>query len=218
MHLHWVLPPEARHLVAVSATLTVIVPPAVSELYFWALQASFVDARGQRTGAAHLGLQWHPGHPGSTAANWGGYRTGGGELSGTQARLPSARGNPNTRDFVWEPGRPYRLRIDAAGPGEWRGSIDGVELRRLHGGGSGLAGPVVWSEVFARCDDPPVVVRWTDFEADTADGTLMRPTGVRFTYQASVDGGCDNTTARPDPETGGWVQVTNAVREVPASR
>lgn len=211
MHLRWVLPPVAD-VVDVSATLEIVDPPAVPHLYFWALQASFSD-QGRHLGAGHLGLQWYAAHPGSTAANWGGYRAGGGELTGTPSPLASATGNPNTRDFAWEPRRPYVLRIAAAGDGRWRGTIDGVAIRDLDGGGASLGDVVVWSEVFARCDDPTVAVRWSGFEARTAAGDVVRPTAVVTSYQHRRDGGCDNTTARPDGDA--ILQLTNTRREVP---
>ncbi|HNE38225.1 MAG TPA: hypothetical protein PKZ82_17065, partial [Microthrixaceae bacterium] len=94
LHLRWDLDdrPGCRE---VSVTLEVLQPPTVDRLYFWALQADFAtgDAGRRPAGGAHLGLQWHPQHPGSTAVNWGGYRPGGGELSGTVSALPSALGN-----------------------------------------------------------------------------------------------------------------------------
>jgi hypothetical protein len=211
MHLSWVLPPGVGPLIAVAATLTVVEPPVVPRLYFWAIQASFGD-RGRHLGAAHLGLQWHPQHPGSTAANWGGYAAAGGELRGTESLLPSACRNPNTRDFTWAPRRPYRLRISAAGDGAWAGTVAGTELRRLLAGGNELSGVVVWSEVFARCDDPSVVVRWSDFEATTAAGDTVRPVAVRTNYQTHANGGCANTTARGDG--GGILQITNTPREI----
>ena len=142
-------------------------------LYFWALQASFVD-RGRDGGAGHLGLQWHPDHPGSTAVNWGGYDATGRELSGSAATLPSALDNPNTRDLAWSPGVAYRLGIRRVTEAEsaaggvpdglvaWRGEVTDLSsgittvVRDLWAAGSGLAAPVVWSEVFAACDDPAV--------------------------------------------------------------
>src|SRR5436190_306010 len=79
MHLWW--EPGPRSLREVAVTLEVVEPPVVDELYFWALQVSFVDG-DRHVGGAHLGLQWYSPHPGSTAVNWGGYRDAGGELDG----------------------------------------------------------------------------------------------------------------------------------------
>ncbi len=206
MHLHW--DPAPPPCLEVAATLEVVEPPVVRSLYFWALQASFVD-RGRRVGGAHLGLQWYDRHPGSTAVNWGGYRDGAGELDGEASLLPSATGNPNTRDYAWRPNTRYRLRIAGDGDGWWTGSItdlsSGAEtiVRRLHGGGDALASPVVWSEVFARCDDPSVVVRWSELSP--------APQSLRPTYQSHVDGGCANTSSSRDRD--GWVQRTNVERQ-----
>lgn len=218
-HLGWVLP-ASDPLVEVTATLTVLVPPAVDRLYFWALQASFHDGRRSR-GAAHLGLQWCPGHPGSAAVNWGGYGEDGAELGGTESALPSGRRNVNTRDYPWRPERPYRLRIHAApGGAGWRGEVtdtatgDATTVRDLHAPGPYLAGPVVWSEVFARCDDPSVIVRWSDMAGRTAAGAVVPAAAVRLSFQARADGGCDNTDV--DVEDGAVLQVTNAVRRHPA--
>jgi hypothetical protein len=212
-HLRWGGLPPAAPIVEVAATLEVVVPPAVPELYFWALQASFLDG-GRERGGAHLGLQWYPVHPGSTAVNWGGYDRRGRVLPGTSSPLPSATGNPNTRDWTWSPGTPVRLVVRAAGPGEWAGLVDGTEVRRLRCGGDRLGHPMVWSEVFARCDDPAVAVRWSRFEATTADGTVLRPDRGLVTYQSGVEGGCTNTTVLADGD--GVLQVTAARREVPA--
>jgi hypothetical protein len=196
-HLWWT--PRRGAAVAVSAVLEVVEPPTVAHLYFWALQATFVDRRGRSVGAAHLGLQWHAGHPGGTAVNWGGYRSdGSGELDGDESGLPSATGNRNTRDFAWRPRTPYRLRITPAGRGEVTDVSSGVTtvVRRLHVPGAvALEHPVVWSEVFARCDDPPAAVQWSDLEPP--------PSATRVTYQSYEDGGCTNTV-------GGFVQRTGA--------
>jgi hypothetical protein len=207
LHLHWDPPPRPTR--AVSAVLEIVEPPVVDHLYFWALQASFVD-RGRRIGGAHLGLQWYDRHPGRTAVNWGGYRDGAGELDGDTSALPSATRNPNTRDFVWHARTPYRLTISGDGDGWWTGAVTDMStdrttvVRRLHAPGSTeLANPVVWSEVFARCDDPRVTVRWSDLQP--------APSTLRPTYQSHADGGCANTWSRPD-ERGGWLQSTNHTR------
>ena len=83
-HLGWAVdpPPPGRAWVAAEAVLEVLVAPGVPALSFWALQVSFHE-RGRAGGAGHLGLQWHDGHPGSTAVNWGGYGPTGTELDGS---------------------------------------------------------------------------------------------------------------------------------------
>ncbi len=213
-HLRWGGLPGDAVLVSAAATLEVLVPPAVEELYFWALQVSFTGG-ARRTGGAHLGLQWHPAHPGARAVNWGGYAEGGGELTGSPSPWPSATGNPNTRDLAWRTGHPHRLVV-AAGerPGAWVGAVDGAAVRELDGGGDRLGEVMVWSEVFARCDDPSVVVRWSGFEAVDVAGQRHRPDRVTLTYQATVDGGCDNTDVLLDGD--GVLQVTNRPRSTPA--
>jgi hypothetical protein len=206
MHLWW--DGHADEVVAASVTLTVVERPPWDDLCFWALQASFTDST-RSYGAAHLGLQWYSRHPGSTAVNFGGYRDGGGELSGSESRLPSATGNPNTRDFSWEPGRGYRLAIalGADGPGTWTGLLDDVVIRTLSCPGDRLAGFVVWTECFAPCDAAPSTVRWSDPSLALASGATLRPSLYRATYQSVTDGGCATGSARP-ASGGGVLQVT----------
>jgi len=208
-HLIWEMP-RSGPITAVSAVLTIVEPPRVNRLYFWALQAGFSEGNTP-TGGGHLGLQWHPGYPGSTAVNWGGYRAsgrGGGELDGSISDLPSSLGNANTRDFTWRAGTPYRLRITGVPdrPGAWIGTVEDLDqsrltvVRELWAGGNRLADPMVWSEVFADCDHPPVAAQWSSFSAETASGHEVQPVAVRTNYQAYEAGGCDNTN----------VVVTNA--------
>lgn len=233
LHLRWDLDdrPGCRE---VSVTLEVLQPPTVDRLYFWALQADFAtgDAGRRPAGGAHLGLQWHPQHPGSTAANWGGYRPGGGELSGTVSALPSALGNPNTRDMRWRPGEPYRLTIarvepirvelirsEPTGPVRWRGSVTDSSgtttvVRDLFVEGDRIAGVVMWSEVFARCEHPSVGVRWSDPTAVTVDGRVVPIPRVSVNYQSHADGGCANTDSRPDAVgVAQWTAVTRTVAQ-----
>jgi hypothetical protein len=210
LHLRWDWGPTPPELVEIGADLTVVEPPrgaAADHLHFWALQASFSGG-----GAAPVGLQHHPAHPGRTAANWGGYANGT-ELTGTESRLPSARGNPNTRDFPWEPGRTYRLGIRRGDTG-WAGTVDGFVLRELHAAGDRVLDAVVWSEVFARCDDPSAAVRWSGFVGGTAAGGTVRPRAVAVNYQRVDAGGCSNTSSDPDG-SGGFVQRTNTRRTTP---
>jgi hypothetical protein len=214
-HLGWQLPPDAGHLVSTSVTVEVLTPPVVDHLYFWALQVAFPGA-----GAAHLGLQWNHRHPGFGAVNWGGYATDGSLLAGTESPLPSTPADLNTRDYPWEAGRPYRLGVHRTGEGEWRGEITDVAtggaatVRDLSAGASFLADPMVWSEVFARCDDPTVTVRWADFEVVTERGDRFAPTALAVNYQCHADGGCANTTSVLD-HRGGALQVTSTERSTP---
>ena len=215
-HARWAMPPV--RLRAVSAVFEVTQPPADPSLYFWALQATFVDG-SQPCGAGHLGLQHHPSYPGNGAINWGGYHAtnvGGGELSGTGSSLSSTLGNPNTFDYPWRVGRRYRLQIAGAGEGNWRGSVTDqatdstLIVRDLHVNADHLTQPIVWSEVFADCDASPVEVRWSDLAAATFDGDLVRPSALSLSYQREADGGCSNTSTIVRD---GWlVQRTNGER------
>ncbi len=244
-HLRWHLDDHAvAPIRSASVVLEVVGPPRVPRLYFWALQVDVADAHGRRAGGAHLGLQWHPDHPGSTAVNWGGYDQDGTVLHGSDSALPSALHNPHTRDFAWESGRPYRLTVEPAPPEDqpgteragsvltaWRGSVTDLDtgertvVRDLYAWGDRITGVIMWSEVFARCDDPQVAVRWSDAGVATATGEELRPRGFGVNYQSDPDGGCANTTSVPDsgfradgalhePGRGGFgiVQVTHAER------
>ena len=220
-HLRWLMDGGAEPLAEVSAVLEVVDPPTVDRLYFWALQVSFVDA-GRQLGGAHIGLQWNRRHPGNGAVNWGGYGASGQILAGSGSPLPSRPNDPNTRDYPWEPRRAYCLRVSAT-PGEtgaWRGEVtdlgsgETTVVRDLHGGGGHLVAPLVWSEVFARCEHPSVAVRWSELQARTPAGELRTPHALAVNYEARAAGGCDNTTSLADGP-GAVLQVTNAERQVP---
>lgn len=176
-----------------SVDLVVVRPPAVDELYFWALQVTFEDGAG-----AHVGLQWLPGT--GPAANWGGYEAGGRELAGSPPG--------NTHPYAWVVGRPYSLSV-LRGSSGWVGRVsDGAGLvfeRELFVGGRTLSSPMVWSEVFARCDHPSVMVRWSSLRVDGLD--VGR---VRANYQAD---GCTNTDSSVDGD--GFVQTTCVGRATP---
>ena len=201
-------------VVAASVTLEVLQQPAVDRLYFWALQASFGD--GRRTyGAAHAGLQWNPNHPERKAVNWGGYGDVGdveSVLPGSESPLPSTPDDPNTRDYPWQEGWPYRLRI-ARGEHGWRADVTDLVsgrvqlIRELHAGGDRLVGLAVWSEVFCSCHDPTAVVRWSALTAERADGTLVHPPSVGVTFPRE---GCPNTDSVADAV--GILQVSHTPR------
>lgn len=218
-HLWWVLAPDHPPLVEVAATLTVVEPPTVERLYFWALQASFAGD-GTCGGAAHLGLQWNPRHPGCRAVNWGGYAATHDVtsiLEGSPSPLPSTPDDPNTRDHPWQPGRPYRLRIFRGEQG-WAGEIvdlaggDEVVVRELYAGGDHLEAPVVWAEVFCRCDHPSTAVAWSDLRAVAGDGTEVAVRAVRTSFPSQGD--CANTTV--EVEDGRLMQRSGVVRTVRA--
>jgi len=200
--------PTHEELTEVSVSLTVLEPPAVPRLYFWALQASFGPGAG-----AHLGLQWGADAPRRLLhVNWGGYGSGGGELRGSESVFPSSFGNPNTRDFDWDPGRPYRLTITSDDEG-WAGRVDRALVRHLRAPGDVLTSPMVWSEVFADCDHPSVAVRWSDPEVVTRSGSRLAVGAVTVSYQDRRSGGCDNISSTVDDH--GFVQRTATHRVTP---
>lgn len=228
-HLAWIPPGGGGWAsgsslpIGAAVTLEVLSRPAVPRLYFWALQVD-VATSDRRRGGAHLGLQWHPGHPGSTAVNWGGYDENGVELPGTRSGLPSATHNANTRDLDWIVERPYRLLAERAsdpdtGDPRWRGTVsdlvtgNDVVVRDLVLDGDHVVGVTMWSEVFARCDDPAVVVRWSEPEVLLADGSRTVPAAVAVNYQRHADGGCANTDSSPDVV--GLLQRTASERRTP---
>jgi hypothetical protein len=220
-HLAWQVPDGVWH--GARVVLEVVVPPSVPALYFWALQVSFVE-QGRAGGGAHLGLQWYPAHPGSTAANWGGYRPDGRELDGSTSALPSAPGNVNTRDFDWRPGRGYSLEVRrgaerADGTTAWQGLVTDLTtgtatlVRELHASGTALASPMVWSEIFADCDAPPVEVYWRELALLDAAGSWTEVTSASVNYQSVSEGGCTSTESSARGST--FVQRTGTVRGVP---
>ena len=211
-HLYWDLAAPARD---VAVTLEVLEPPSVSRLYFWALQASFLDDSGAH-GAAHLGLQWNPRFPDHRAVNWGGYDTQGAVLPGSGSALPSAPSDPNTRDFPWLPERKYRLRIYPSPENGWRGEIaDTVTgevsiVRDLYVAGDHLSRFVVWSELFCECSDPRAVVGWSEASAIGLDDERLVPKAFRVNYKAN---GCPNTNVSWDGQR--IYQATASERTTP---
>jgi hypothetical protein len=203
---------RGQPIVAAAATLEVLQRPTTDDLYFWAMQATFTDGSGRSYGGAHLGLQWNRNHPGSTAVNWGGYADVAdfdSILGGSESPLPSAPNDPNTRDYPWQEGGAYRLRISRADDG-WRGEVHDlrsgegpVVVRRLHLPGDRLRGLVVWAEVFAPCRAPTTVVRWSSLVAELADGSHVRPRSVGLSFPAE---GCPNNDTLADEV--GYLQVT----------
>lgn len=226
VHLFWTLPPDASDPVEASVVLEILSVPQVASTYFWALQATFTDAQRNDGGAAHLGLQWYPKHPRSRAVNWGGYPPANENwkktLEGSRSRLRSHTHDPNTRNFAWEPGVPYELRIapaPRAGHG-WRGTVTDLQtgklttVRDLHAPGNRLTGLCVWTEWFCGCDDPTVAVRWSQFRVRTADGADHWPTSVKVNHPA---GNCANVSHLVEQTVPELVvqQVMNTERLVP---
>ncbi len=195
-------------------------PPAVNRLYFWALQVGFSDG-AVGYGGAHTGLQWHSRRRSGRAVNWGGYHdpgAGGGELDGSRpTTLHALNPQGNTARYSWKPEEPYGFAVRRSESG-WRATVTEISsgeetvIRDLYAGGTYLVSPVVWSEVFAGCDDPSVTVRWTGLEAVSASGHVLRPLAATVTYQAPAAGGCANTNVAADDV--GLLQITNTTRRV----
>ena len=217
-HVAWTLP--AANYVEASVDIEVITEPTVNELYFWALQASFNDGATD-VAAGHTGLQYNPSHPNNRAVNWGGYSTATGTvLPGTTSTLPSTPNNDNTRDYQWQQGRTYRYRIFQSptpnNPTAWRATITDLTtmtetvIRDIYGGGTELTNIIMWSEVFAACNDPQVQVRWTNYQALTDTAQVVVPATGVVSYQPVSQGGCTNTSTTTDAT--GVLQTTNSVR------
>ena len=220
-HLWWDVPEVP--LASASVVLEVLTPPSGRRLAFFAIQASFWSP-GIHKGGAHAGLQWNPRHPRSRAANWGGYGSTGSILPGTVSSLPSTPDDRNTRDFGWVTAARYRLTVGPRVPGSrhparWPARIEGLDtgedvvIRQLLCDGDHLRAPVVWSELFTRCDDPSVEARWSAPRAVTLDGAVLEVQRAQVTYQAYGDGGCTNTTVESGPD--GIVQRSASERAVP---
>jgi hypothetical protein len=213
-HLWWGGLPDGRPVVEVAATLTIVEPPSVDRLYFWALQATFADA-SRTYGAAHTGLQWNPNFPRARAVNWGGYADPPSShvFNGSIPALPGSPDDLNTRAYPWEPSRGYRFRIYRS-PVGWRSEVTDVAsgettvIRDLYAGGDQLRSPVVWSEVFARCVDPPAAAHWSDLTVTVADGRIARAAFVTTSFPTGGD--CPNTDSVADAT--GIMQRTNTPR------
>ncbi len=147
--------------------------------------------------------------------NWGGYgKTAdvSSVLDGTRSTLPGIEGDANTRSFPWTPGIDYQFTISRGERG-WRSTVvdtstgERTVIRELFAGGDRLNGLVVWMEIFAPCDAPATMVRWSDLAvADDARGAVHHARSLRTSFP-DVDGACTNNDSRVDGS--GWLQVTN---------
>lgn len=198
--------------------LRVLKQPTVTDLYFWALQCSFLADMSTPVvvGGAHTGLQWNSAHPGSKAINWGGYDQYNVLLTGSVSSFPSTPANANTRDFTWIVGQTYRFRIWIPGPDLVAASVDGVLIRELDVPGvEWLTSPTMWSEVFAECSAPSVLVSWSNFRAidDAATPATSSEHAFFLSYQSELNDGCPNTNTY---EYGNSIrQETNVTRITP---
>ena len=112
-------------------------------------------------------------------------------------------------------------RSNAAGPdglAAWRAEVIDLQagrittVRELRASGTTLGAPVVWSEVFAACDDPMVIVRWSDLRLSDAVGATTVVDEVRVNYQAIGDGGCARTNSTVSADGASFEQATATER------
>ena len=147
--------------------------------------------------------------------NWGGYGTTAdvsSVLDGTHSTLPGIPGDENTRSFAWTAGVGYQFTISQGERG-WRSTVvdastgEPTVIRELFAGGDRLNGFVVWMEIFAPCDAPTTLVRWSDLAvADEARGLRHQVRSLRTSFP-DVRGACTNNDSRVDDS--GWLQLTN---------
>ncbi|MCB1257980.1 MAG: hypothetical protein KDB26_12785, partial [Microthrixaceae bacterium] len=129
------------------------------------------------------------------------------------------------RDFDWRPGRPYRLAICRADSADapdgfraWRATVedrdsgDTTVMRDLYVPAERIMGVSVWSEVFARCDDPSTEIRWSNAQVVGPSGEVTYPRRALVNYQSHADGGCANTCSSSGNH--GLIQRTNTDRTV----
>ncbi len=220
-HARWNFDPKIADIRRVGVTCRVVRAPTVNRLYFWALQASFYD-ESTGFGGAHTGLQFNPRFPNNRALNWGGYGANGSELAGTPLTISSTPNDNNTGDYEWQEGASYELVIERGSSG-WRALCTNtttgyqVAVRELFAGGSRLDDIVVWTECFARCDDPTASVEWSGFFVEDSNGERIAPNGFVATYESEEHGGCSNTDTQlfidPGSQSLRVVQHTNVPRE-----
>ena len=83
--------------------------------------------------------------------------------------------------------RGYRLGVHRAGDGMWRGEVtdlttgEAVTVRDLFAASPLLGDPMVWSEVFARCDDPSVTAAGRTSRSGPKPATASLPPHSRST-------------------------------------
>ncbi|MBK9297874.1 MAG: hypothetical protein IPN02_13790 [Candidatus Microthrix sp.] len=87
-------------------------------------------------------------------------------------------------------------------------------IRDLWAPGDRLVSPMVWSEVFARCDAVPVRVAWSNPTAIDERGNVHRVQSARVNYQSVADGGCSNTEVSVTAAADGpaWLHSTSTER------
>ncbi|MEZ5382970.1 MAG: hypothetical protein R2754_14390 [Microthrixaceae bacterium] len=142
----------------------------------------------------------------------------------TVSRAPSDGAHPATaraRGGVAPPGyAAWRSTITplAASPGDPFPQPQASQtIRDLWAPGDRLVSPMVWSEVFARCDAAPVRVSWSEPVGIDEAGVVHRCGAGTVNYQTAHDGGCSNTnaTARFGELGPEWMQETATERTTP---
>ena len=140
--------------------------------------------------------------------------------------------------FAWRPGRAYRFSVHRSPdvPGAWRADItdlmngEATVIRDLmHPGRTGaragragdigadahsgyLRRPVVWSEVFADCDAPSVVVRWSGLRGGDGGRGHRQARGRTRQLPGPPGWGLREHSVRRDEV--GLLQLTNTAREI----
>ena len=214
-HAGWTTDFDTDGLVKeVLVDLRILKEPTVTDIYFWALQASFYGATGllDPLAGCPTPLQWTEDHPDSKAVHFGVYDELDDILTGTESSFPSAPANDNTRGYGWVLGEVYTFRIWISGTDLVAASINGDLIRQLDVPGvTWLHAYAMWSEVFAECSAPGVVCSWSNFRViDDTDAEFTEDT-FDLTYQ--VTDGCPNTDTY---EYGNSVrQETNTTRTNP---
>ncbi|MFZ1434141.1 MAG: hypothetical protein WAR61_12500 [Candidatus Microthrix parvicella] len=175
--------------------------------YLWRVGVPYrltVSRAPVSTGAADDGQA-----PGGYPDDWDGYRAGSKHLSGAaaptgftawRATITPLEGSREELNELSEPQ-----------------SQQPQVIRDLWAPGDLLVSPMVWSEVFARCDADSVRVAWAEPVGIDERGQEHRATSARVNYQAVGDGGCTNTNVVTlvTPDGPAWVQTTNAERTTP---
>lgn len=216
-YLWWDIPYGER-LTEVSVTLTVPRRPDLDRLVSFAIQGAFVKPG---RGSCHLGLQHHPRFPNRGAVIWGGYNSKGETLEGSESLLPSATGDPTTRDFFWLPDTPYQLTIERGderpeGTFPWTGSVTDLDsgertvIRDIISQSPHLRAPVMYIEAYAPCDGPRFEARWSNAIVVLADSGVRAVSSMRVDYQPHAAGGCTNTNS--SVEGSAFVQRSGQLR------
>jgi hypothetical protein len=197
-YTQWFWPdPPAGGFAGFEHVLVPEVDPGPRTHYFWAHQFRTVDGEG-----GYIGLQTRGNRADGSmgkmaifslwdalAADGPGFVPFSGEGSGWSCRIP----------WLWEAGRPYRLRVGVAESDEravwWGAWVDGTEIGRIrYPAAWGLLRPwsIYWTEYYgppvADCAD--LAYSRVTFSEPTAEGGAVRPARRRSHIG---DGECQNS-------------------------